>query len=139
MYLVARVIFELLSGKFLGRANDKKKIRAIILGTIFMSVGYVGFATTVTVLPLFIFYGIIGMGLGVATPLKNSLFSTHLDKNKEVTEWSIYDGFVFMGMAMSAIIGGFVANRYGFPFLFVAVAATNLLSIIPYLFYGKDS
>ena len=77
------------------------------------------------------------MGLGIASPVKNSLFSTHLDKNKELTEWSIYDGFVFMGMAMSATIGGFVANRYGFTFLFYLVAITNLLSIIPYILYAK--
>jgi predicted MFS family arabinose efflux permease len=77
------------------------------------------------------------MGLGIASPAKNSLFSSHLDKDKEVTEWSIYDGFVFMGMAMAATIGGFVANRYGFTFLFYLVATTNLLSIIPYILYAK--
>jgi len=78
------------------------------------------------------------MGLGIASPAKNCLFSSHLDKDKEVTEWSIYDGFVFMGMAMSATIGGFIANRYGFTFLFYLVAVTNLLSIIPYLLYAKN-
>jgi predicted MFS family arabinose efflux permease len=43
-----------------------------------------------------------------------------------------------MGMAMSATIGGFIANKYGFTFLFYLVAVTNLLSIIPYLLYAKN-
>lgn len=136
-YLIVRVIFELISGRYLSRSNEMQKFIVTIMGIILMSLGYLGFAITKNVFSLFVFYSIIGMGLGVASPAKNSLFSTHLDKDKEVTEWSIYDGFVFMGMAMSAAIGGFVANRYGFAFLFNLVAVTNLLSIIPYILYAK--
>lgn len=136
-YLIVRVIFELISGRYLFKSTDMQKFIISIIGIILMSVGYVGFALTKNVSSLFIYYGVIGMGLGVASPAKNCLFSSHLDKDKEVTEWSMYDGFVFMGMAMSATIGGFVANRYGFVFLFYLVAITNLLSIIPYILYAK--
>lgn len=136
-YLVVRVIFELISGKYLSKSTDMQKFIVSIFGIVLMSAGYVGFAITKDVPSLFIYYGIIGMGLGIASPAKNCLFSSHLDKDKEVTEWSMYDGFVFMGMAMSATIGGFVANKYGFSFLFYLVAATNLLSIIPYILYAE--
>jgi predicted MFS family arabinose efflux permease len=137
-YLIVRVIFELISGRYLSDSNDTQKFVMSIIGIILMSVGYVGFAMTKNVFSLFLFYGVIGVGLGIASPAKNCLFSSHLDKNKEITEWSIYDGFVYMGMAMAAVIGGFVANRYGFTFLFYLVASTNLLSIIPYLLYAKS-
>lgn len=136
-YLVVRVIFELISGRYLAKSKEIQKFIVSIIGIILMSLGYVGFALTNSVPYLFFFYGVIGLGLGIASPAKNSLFSTHLDKNKEVTEWSIYDGFIFMGMAMSATIGGFVASSYGFTFLFYLVAVTNLLSIIPYVLYAK--
>lgn len=136
-YLIVRVIFELISGRYLSKSTEARKFTISILGIILISLGYVGFAVTKNVASVFLFYGVIGMGLGIASPAKNSLFSMHLDKNKEVTEWSIYDGFVFMGMAMSAAIGGFVANRYGFSFLFYLIATTNLLSIIPYILYAK--
>ena len=136
-YLIVRVIFELISGRYLAQSKEMQKFIISIVGIILMSLGYLGFTITENIFSLFVFYSIIGMGLGIASPAKNSLFSTHLDKDKEVTEWSIYDGFVFMGMAMSAAIGGFVANRYGFTFLFYLVAITNLLSIIPYVLYAK--
>jgi predicted MFS family arabinose efflux permease len=137
-YLIVRVIFELISGKYLSKSTDAQKFAISILGIVLISLGYVGFALTENILGLFIYYGVIGMGLGIASPAKNCLFSSHLDKDKEVTEWSIYDGFVFMGMAMSAAIGGFIANRYGFTFLFYLVAVTNLLSIIPYILYIRE-
>lgn len=136
-YLIVRVIFELISGRYLSKSNDMQKFIVSIIGIILISVGYVGFALTKNVSSLFVYYGIIGVGLGIASPAKNCLFSSHLDKNKEVAEWSMYDGLVFMGMAMSAAIGGFVANRYGFTFLFYLVAITNLLSIIPYILYAE--
>lgn len=136
-YLIVRVIFELVSGRYLAKSKDIQKFAVSIIGIFLVSLGYLGFALTKNVSSVFVFYGVIGMGLGIASPAKNSLFSTHLDKDKEVAEWSIYDGFVFMGMAMSATIGGFVANRYGFAFLFYLVAITNLLSIIPYILYAK--
>jgi predicted MFS family arabinose efflux permease len=136
-YLIVRVIFELISGKYLSKSNDSQKFTMAIIGIILISVGYLGFAMTKNIASIFIFYGVVGMGLGIASPAKNCLFSSHLDKDKEVTEWSMYDGFVFMGMAMSAAIGGFVANRYGFSFLFYLVAITNLISIIPYILYAR--
>ena len=136
-YLIVRVIFELISGRYLFKSNDTQKFVMSIFGIVLISIGYIGFAMTKNVFSLFLFYGVIGVGLGIASPAKNCLFSSHLDKDKEVTEWSIYDGFVFMGMAMAATIGGFVANRYGFAFLFYLVATTNLLSIIPYILYAK--
>ena len=136
-YLVARVVFELISGRYLSKSNDAQKFAISILGIVLISLGYLGFAMTTNILSLFIFYGVVGMGLGIASPAKNCLFSSHLDKDKEITEWSMYDGFVFMGMAMAATIGGFIANRYGFTFLFYLVATTNLLSIIPYILYMK--
>lgn len=136
-YLIVRVIFELISGRYLSKSTDIQKFVISILGIVLISLGYVGFAMTRSVSSIFIFYGVIGMGLGIASPAKNCLFSSHLDKDKEVTEWSIYDGFVFMGMAMAATIGGFVANRYGFTFLFYLVSITNLLSVIPYILYAK--
>lgn len=136
-YLISRVIFELISGRYISKSKDVQKFIISIAGIILISLGYIGFAMTKNVTSIFIFYSVIGMGLGIASPAKNSLFSTHLDKNKEVTEWSVYDGFIFMGMAMSVTIGGFVANRYGFTFLFYLVAITNLLSIIPYILYAK--
>jgi len=136
-YLIVRVVFELISGKYLSKSTDIRKFAMSVIGIVFISLGYVGFAMTKNVSSLFLFYGVIGMGLGIASPAKNSLFSLHLDKDREVTEWSIYDGFVFMGMAMATAIGGFVASKYGFSFLFYLVAITNLLSIITYLLYAE--
>jgi len=135
LYLVVRVIFELISGRYLSNSTEIKKFALTIFGMIIMSMAYIGLSFTRNVAQIFIFYSIIGMGLGIASPAKNSLFSSHLDKNKEAIEWGISDATIFMGMALSSMVGGFIANRYGFSLLFILAAVVNLLGIIPYLLY----
>lgn len=134
-YLAVRVVFELISGSTLSKSGDIKKLKITILGMTLMSIAYIGFALTKSVPPLFLFYALMGMGLGVSTPAKVSLFSTHLDKDKESKEWAMHDAAAFMGMALSAALGGFIANSYGFQLLFLLASVVNLLGIIPYLLY----
>lgn len=139
-YLIVRVIFELISGRYLVKTKESKEYTVTILGIILLSIAYFGFATTKTVLPLYLFYSILGIGVGIASPAKNALFSTHLDKNKEPVEWGIHDAAVFSGMALSATLGGFIATKLGFSILFILAGIINLIGIIPYFLYlKKDS
>jgi len=134
-FLIARVIFELITCKYLGKSNEINKFTATIAGILLISLGYLGFSFSGDIVSLFIFFGIVGMGLGIASPIKNSLFATHLDKNKETTEWGMYDAVTFVGMASTAALGGFIASQYGFNFLFVIASVVNFLGILPYLLY----
>lgn len=135
VYLIARVFSELLSGRYLLGKTEREKFILTIVGILLVSLAYVGFAFSRTILFLFIFYAVAGIGLGIATPAKNSLFSTHLDHNKEPSEWGIYDAVTFIGMALATALGGFIAGQYGFQFLFFLASLINLLGIFPYLLF----
>lgn len=138
VYLISRVFSELLSGRYLLQKAEREKFIITIVGMLFISLSYVGFAFSHTILFLFIFYTVAGIGLGIATPAKNSLFSTHLDRNKEPSEWGIYDAVTFIGMALATALGGFIAGQYGFQFLFFLASIVNLLGIFPYLLYIRS-
>lgn len=135
VYLISRVIVELVSGRYLSKTKDTEKFLITILGMVLISLAYLGFAFSSTITSIFFFYAVAGTGLGIASPAKNSLFSTHLNRNREPTEWGIYDAITFISMALATTLGGFVANQYGFNFLFLLASIVNLLGIIPYLLY----
>lgn len=137
IHLIIRVVFELLSGRFLLGATLSKKYLATIIGLLIIGLSFIGFANVSTVPLFYIMFGITGIGLGIASPAKNSIFSTHLDKNKETVEWGVYDASVFVGMALSAALGGLIAKQYGFPILFYISAVLNFIGILPYLLYIK--
>jgi MFS family permease len=136
-YLITRVIFEIIAGRFLIEKTDKSKLTVTILGMILMSIAYIGFSFTNTILLLFAFYVLIGIGLGVASPAKSSLFTEHIDKGKSSTEWSLYDAVVLIGVASATALGGFIAGSYGFRVLFILASVVNFLGIVPYLFYRR--
>ena len=137
VHLIARVIFEIISGKHLGNKSDSHKLSLAILGIILMSIAYVGFAFSHSVFLLFAFYILVGIGMGVASPAKYSLFTEHIDKNKATMEWSLYDTAILIGIASATALGGFIASLYGFTFLFILASVINLLGTIPYLFFRR--
>ncbi len=135
--LIARLILEIISGKYLDNKSDKHKLFLAIVGMILMSVAYLGFAFTHSILSLFLFYILIGVGFGVASPAKYSLFTEHIDRDKATTEWSLYDAITLIGIASATALGGFIASLYGFTFLFILASVVNLLGTIPYLFFRR--
>lgn len=135
IYLISRVVFELISGKLLLKTSDRKKITIAIFGILFLSLAYFGFAFAKTLPVIFLFYSILGMGLGIATPAKSSLFAIHLDKNRETSEWSLTDAVCAISMALATALGGFIAADYGFQTLFLIAGIVNILSVLPYLLY----
>lgn len=132
-FLISRVVFELISGNFWSKGSDRKKMTLVCLGFFINSLAYIGFANSQSILQVFIFYIILGAGIGISTPTKNSLFSIHLDKNRETTEWSIADATAAICMALATALGGFIAATYGFKTLFILGAIVNMLAAIPYL------
>jgi len=137
IYLIARVITEIIIGRYLSRKTDGNKFILTVLGMLLMSVAYIGFSFSHTILLLFLFYILIGIGMGIASPAKNSLFIEHIDKNRSATEWSLYDAVTLIGVASATALGGFIAGTYGFSFLFLLAAVVNTLGIIPYLLYRR--
>jgi MFS family permease len=135
VYLMSRVVFELVSGRMLINAGDLRKFVFSIFGISIVSIAYLGFAFSSTAASVYLYYTIAGLGLGIASPAKNSLFAMHLDAHKEAFEWSIQDALAFFCMAMAAFAGGLVAHQFGFVTLFLLAAMLNLISVLPYILY----
>lgn len=135
IYLIARVISEVISGKMMSGSSDRKKIRATIIGLLIGGIGIFGFAVSTSIAILYTSFIIAGLGIGIASPPKNSLFSSHLEKNKETTEWGLYDAVVLIFIALSTALGGYIATEYGFKVFFIIGGMWIFISTIPYLLY----
>ena len=140
LHLIARIAAELLSGRHITRSGDKLKLITAIVGSLILGLGYLAFLMVRSIHLLYFVYIMMGIGFGISSPAKFSLFSIHLDRSREATEWSFYDSSSLMGMAISGVIGGVVASRFGFNVLFVVASFVNLIGVFPYFFLlGKYS
>lgn len=79
-----------------------------------------------------------GVGYAFQVPTWLAIFTRHIDKNKESTEWTMHSNTIGLGFAFAAAIGGFLADRYGLRVLFPMVSALMLVGAVILLFIRED-
>lgn len=70
---------------------------------------------------IYILQGIIALANSMAVPAWRILFTNHIDSRVIGFEWSLEDVGVGAATALSASVGAFVADRYGFNLLFILI------------------
>ncbi len=75
------------------------------------------FATTAN--HVYMIQAIYGIGASFAIPPWYAIFSRHLDKLQENVEWSLDSIAIGVGAAASAALGGLLAEKFGFQFVFL--------------------
>lgn len=134
-YMVARVISGFISGKYLEGKRNRHKLYLTVTGMSMLGLTYIGMAFSGNAKELIFYYTLAGFALGIASPAKNSLFATNLNKDRATFTWGILDGGVFLSMALAAALGGMVAEKYGFQLLFFIAAIVNFAALLPYFIY----
>ncbi len=138
VYLLLRVLGSVGCGVFLPRLTVQHKLLLIICVILFMNISYLGFVTVATIGSIYIFYGIAGFFTGLITPLRSTLFSTHLDKQKEVIEWGMLDIIILTTLSIASAISGMLISAMGYKSVFIFSAVLNSLSVVPYMYLYKN-
>jgi DHA1 family quinolone resistance protein-like MFS transporter len=106
--------------------NDVQRARWLFLGTAMVAVVPIIYIFASSIVHIYIAQIIHGAASGLAYSAWLGIWSTHLDKNKESFEWSLYSTLVGFGTAVAAMIGGVVAQYIGFRWTFVLVGVLSL-------------
>src|SRR3989344_4850002 len=78
---------------------------------------------------LYAIQGVYGFIMAWVVPAWYSIFTRHVDKWRISFEWSLESVFsVGMAAAGAAALGGYLADRFGFQFLFLISGAIAILS-----------
>lgn len=71
---------------------------------------------------------VLGLANSMAVPAWRILFTNHLDSRIIGFEWSLEDVGVGVATATSAVIGAYIADKFGFNFLFTAIFIIGLIA-----------
>jgi len=126
-HAVLQIIF---SYKF----NPKDRLWMLWLGTGIIALVPIGYIFSTHIWHLFLAEFFYGLGAAFAYPSWSSLFTSHLEKGKRGFQYSVYSSGLGIGTAITAAIGGFVAEKIGFKFVFML---TSILAIIGLLILFK--
>jgi len=109
---------------FMGRLSDKVKENELIIvaGYIIMGLGFFLYTAVNSIWSLLLAQVIIGFGEAIYVPAFDCVFSRHLDRKKEGTEWGAWESINYITTAIGAIIGGYTVHYFGFDLLFIIMS-----------------
>ena len=124
---VAWTVFSLVTGVLIlcfGRLEDHRLNKRLMVpvGYFILAFATLGYLFVATSTELFAIEALMGIGVAMLTPAWDAIYSTHLDKGRESSQWAYWDGGTRIIYAGGAMLGGLVATLYGFKTLFILMA-----------------
>lgn len=83
-----------------------------------------------TPLELYMVQFVLGLFTAFTFPTYMAIFTRHIDKEKEGTEWGVYFTLTDLTSAAFAAIGGFLASTQGFGVLITVVVGLSLAGAV---------
>lgn len=128
VYLFSRSIFQIPIAHFLDKVRgEKDDFWFMFLFTLVIAVIPLFYLVISTPIQLYLVQFALGLLTAFTYPAFMAIFTRHIDKHKEGTEWGVYFTLSDVVSAALAVVGGYLASSSGFPSLIVVVV---ILSII---------
>jgi len=136
IFMVVKSVVQLPFSRHVDRHDDHDDIKWLIIGMVVVTAVPLMYIYAGSVNHIYIIQAIYGVGAGLAYPTWLGLWSTHLDKNHESFEWSLYSTVASFGSAVAAAAGGAMAEFWSFNITFIFAAALCFVGFM-FLIYLK--
>lgn len=118
--------------------SQRKSFHFMFLGLLIASVVPIGYIFARTPMAIYVLQAILGAALALSTAGWTCLFSRHMDKKKESTEWGIDAVAVGIGPGIAGILGGVAVTYFSFNAVFSIVAILGLIGVLLLLVIKKN-
>lgn len=137
-FWILRSILRVPMGIYLDKTQgEKDDFWFIVLG--FLLAGLVPFGFLIAFLPwhIYLLQAFFGLGIALNTSGWSAIFTRHIDKGKEATEWGLDATAIGLGGGIAGAVGGFLVSKFGFEPIFMAVGILGLIGALLPLFIYK--
>jgi len=146
IYLFTKSVLQIPIAHFIDKVRgEKDDFWLMFIFTIFIALIPLLYLIINTPLQLYLVQFVLGFFTAFTFPTYMAIFTRHIDKSKEGTEWGIYFTLTDLTSAALAAIGGYVALNSGFPILIITVVITSAIGslmlwpIKPYIKKSKQN
>ncbi|MDO8557097.1 MAG: MFS transporter [Candidatus Jorgensenbacteria bacterium] len=121
IYWIVKSIIQIPVALLLDRHKGEKDELYTLIGSLILA-GFVALAFLLvkTTGQLYFVTLLQGIAFGLYIPSWYAIFSRHLDKDRYALDWSLDSTSIGVASGVTALIGGMVADYFGFPALFIA-------------------
>ena len=107
--------------------SQKTSYQFMFWGLLISALVPIGFIFSTTPMHIYLLQGFLGATLGLSTAGWAGIFSRHMDKGRESTEWGIDAVAVGLGPGIAAALGGIAVTMFSFNSVFIAVTIIGLI------------
>ncbi|QQR84020.1 MFS transporter [Candidatus Peregrinibacteria bacterium] len=123
----AGIIMYLLS-KWEDKAKHKEKF--VVAGYALTSLGCLMYFFVHNQATLLLTQAVLGLSVAILSPSFDAIYSHYVKASEEASNWGIWEALSYIATAIAAIIGGYIANSFGFKTLFVVMFIVSLFGTI---------
>jgi MFS family permease len=131
IYWVLKSLLRIPIGIFLdSRKGEEDDFWFLFFGLILSSLVPFGYLMAKYPFHIYLLQSLQALGMAMCLSGWTAIFTRHIDFGKEATEWGLDATFVGLGIGISGILGGLIANSFGFQVVFVLVGILGILSAL---------
>ena len=139
VYLIANSLLRVPLGVFLdSRPNEKTDYFFMTAGLFAASLVPFGYILSTNIWHIYLLEGARGVFLAMSVSGWSAIFTRHIDKGREATEWGISAMSLGIGAGLCGVIGGAAITVFGFGWVFAAVGVLGLLGASALLALRND-
>ena len=136
---LVKVILEIPIARYLDKNHGEyDDFYSMIFGGVLISLAPFWYIFASQTYHIYLIQASYGVGLAFLVPPWYAIFSRHLDKLHENIEWSFESVAIGIATAVSAAIGGVMANRFGFNTVFMIAGILAFFGISQQIKIYKD-
>ncbi len=131
IYLITKSLVQVPAASIVDHIKGEKDdfwvlfVSSLIGATVPLAYMYVS-----TPLELYLVQFVYGSAMAFAFPTYMALFTRHVDKDKEGTEWGIYFTFSNLSSAFAAFVGGVIVSTVGFNTLIILMVVLSIMGVL---------
>lgn len=131
IYLLTKSVLQIPIAHFIDRIRgERDDFWIMFVFTLFIAFIPLLYLVIDTPIELYIVQFLLGFFTAFTFPTYMAIFTRHIDKEKEGTEWGVYFTLTDLTGAALAAVGGYIAISEGFPALIVTVVVISVIGAL---------
>jgi len=118
--------------------GEKDDYYALVLGTILASFTPIGFIFASLPWHIYVLQVFYALTMTMVVPSWGGIFVRHVEKRKEAFCWGLESSAIGIGAGIAGILGGIIANIFGFIPLFIGVSVFGITAALLLLLIRKN-
>ncbi len=131
IFLLSKSVLQIPIAHYIDKIRgEKDDFWLMFICSVAMSLVPLAYLFIETPMQLYLVQFVLGVLASFTFPTFMAIFTRHIDKSKEGTEWGVYFTLTDLTSAVLAVTGGFLASTQGFPTLIIVVVILSLIGAL---------